>query len=165
MELVKDLKIEADEYDIIMALRQMSQAGDGTVGFKEWTSWWCGSPSNTASGVLRSKMKLAAFTSRASGPLLQVVGTSDEAAETAETYLNELLQAAFAQKQELQGASLGIFGQGSSIRLWCSHLIQNPLTDRLLVVAIFVVSVLNPTRRARRANATAAVAKTMRVRF
>eukprot|EP01043_Picozoa_sp_COSAG02_P003261 COSAG02_NODE_79_length_40228_cov_18.435762_16_plen_1241_part_00 len=137
MAVVKDLRMEADEYDVVMALRQMSQGGDGSVDFKAWMSWWCSNPNDTESGVLRSKMKLAAFTSRSSGPLFQVVGTSTEAAAASEAYLNELLQAAFAQKQELQGSSLGVFGENNKLRLWCSHLIQNPLTDRLLVVGIF----------------------------
>jgi Ca2+-binding EF-hand superfamily protein len=137
MALVHDLRIDADEYDVIMAMREIDQSGKGKIDLKKWTKWWCNSPSDSASAILRSKMKLAAFTAKDSGPMLQVVGTTDAGAGSAEGYLNELLQAAFAQKSDLQGRSLGIFGPKAHFRIWCSHLIQNPLTDRVLVVAIF----------------------------
>eukprot|EP01046_Picozoa_sp_COSAG06_P006102 COSAG06_NODE_283_length_18377_cov_8.509301_6_plen_2777_part_00 len=137
MQLVQDLQVDANEYDVLMALREMDPTGKGMVDLPKWTNWWCGTPNDSKSGVLRSKLKLAAFTSKANGPILAVVATSDEGAGAAEEYLNELLSAAFSQKSDLMGVSLGIFPSDSPFRLWCQHLIQNPLTDRLLVLIIF----------------------------
>ena len=134
---VQDLQVDANEYDVLMALREMDPTGKGMVDLPKWTNWWCGTPNDSKSGVLRSKLKLAAFTSKANGPILAVVATSDEGAGAAEEYLNELLSAAFSQKSDLMGVSLGIFPSDSPFRLWCQHLIQNPLTDRLLVLIIF----------------------------
>ena len=137
LRLVEDLQVDADEYDVIMALREMDPSGNGKVNFDLWTNWWCGTPNDSKSGVLRSKLKLSAFTAKVNGPVLSVVVTSDEGAGKAEEYLNELLSAAFAQKVELFGKSLGIFGSDSRFRVWCQHLIQNPFTDRIIVVLIF----------------------------
>jgi Ca2+-binding EF-hand superfamily protein len=84
MQLVNDLHVDADAYDVLLALREMDPSGDGKVDFAEWAQWWCGTPSPTQSGILRSKLKLSAFTSKASGPILSVVAAADEGAGAAE---------------------------------------------------------------------------------
>lgn len=48
-----------------------------------------------------------------------------------------LLSAAFAQKASLQGHSLMLFGPQNRLRKYMQAVIQNPVTDRLLVGMIF----------------------------
>ena len=136
-QLCEDLLVQATRADIFDAMREMDTTGTGEVTFSEICKWWCGVPSPTKSGVLRSKLKLAAFTAKANGPILAAAETSDEGAGAAESYLNDLLAAAFAQKTTLTGRSLGVFGPRNHFRISCQNIVQNPVTDRVLVILIF----------------------------
>ena len=134
--LIEDLHIETLYKDVLAALDEMDSDGDREVDFDEFTEWWCSTGKGPA-GSLRSKLKLAAFTSKKKGAVLTVVETSDEGAEQAEKYMNELLSAAFTQPNEMEGRSLLIFGTENHLRIRCHAIISNPLTDRLLLALIF----------------------------
>jgi len=134
--LIEDLHIETLYKEVLAALDEMDGDGNREVDFDEFTDWWCSTGTGPA-GNLRSKLKLAAFTSKKKGAVLTVVETSDEGAEQAEKYMNELLSAAFTQPNEMEGRSLLIFGTENHLRARCHVIITNPLTDRLLLALIF----------------------------
>lgn len=136
--LVADLRVEASSAEIWDAMQEMDRDLSGTVDFEDMRKWWCSAPSPSASGVLRSKLKQAAFTAKANGPILNAVDTSSEGAGQAETYINGLLSAAFSQKTVLKGKSLGIFGPTHPLRTRCQNTLNNPYTDRFFVFLIFV---------------------------
>eukprot|EP01046_Picozoa_sp_COSAG06_P039015 COSAG06_NODE_4560_length_4145_cov_1.345032_4_plen_336_part_00 len=140
--LVEDLKIDATSDVLWDAMQEMDQDNTGRITLREVKRWWSAAPSASPSGLLRSKLKLAAFTAKENGPILNVSDTSNEGAGEAEAYINELLSAAFQQKAVLQGTSLGMFGADNKIRLWLQHWIVNPYTDRALVLLIFANVVL-----------------------
>ena len=136
-QLVEDLRVDATTDEIWGALQEIDRGGTGEISFDDVKRWWCGAPSPSKSGQLRSKLKLQAFTAKASGPVLVVAETSDEGAGTAEAYLNELLSSAFSQQATLHGKSLFLFSKHSTFRRWCQKVVSNPVTDRVLVLLIF----------------------------
>jgi hypothetical protein len=104
--------------------------------------WWCEPPNDTKSGVLRSKLKYAAFRAKAVGAIL-TVDTNSAGAEDAEKYINDALAAAYKPVLPLHGKSLGIFGSNSSFRKWCQSLIyEHPMTDNALVMLVVVNLIL-----------------------
>lgn len=134
--LVEDLHLSTPYKDILAALDVMDRDGNRQVDFEEFTKWWC-STSGGPAGSLRSKLKLAAFTSKKVGSVLTIVHTSDEGADEAEKYMNELLSAAFSSPNDMEGRSLGIFGADRYLRIRCHAIIGNPYTDRILLALIF----------------------------
>ena len=136
-QLVDDLRVDATPDEIWGAMQEMDREQSGSVNFQDVCKWWSAAPSPSPSGVLRSKLKLSAFTAKANGPILNVADTSNEGAGDAEAYLNELLSAAFQQKTTLKGNACGCISHKNKFRLWCQHVVVNPVADRVLVALIF----------------------------
>lgn len=134
--MIEDLHIDATYTDVLQALDEIDQDGNREIDFDEFIKWWC-STSRGTSGMLRGKLKLAAFTSKRVGSVLTTVATDDDSTEQAEKFMNELLSAAFSAASDMTGRSLGIFGVHNSVRIWCYDFLGKPYTDRVLLALIF----------------------------
>ena len=134
--MVEDLHIDAVYTDVLQALDEIDKDGNREIDFEEFTKWWCSTSRGTA-GMLRGKLKLAAFTSKRVGSVLTTVQTDNDSTEQAEKYMNELLSAAFTSASDMTGRSLGIFSVHNSLRIWCYDLLGKPYTDRILLALIF----------------------------
>eukprot|EP01052_Picozoa_sp_SAG31_P012413 SAG31_NODE_725_length_12546_cov_34.366857_5_plen_2399_part_00 len=134
--LAEDLKVSANSAEIDSAVQHMDTDGNGEIGFEEFRRWWC-STGAAGGGLLRAKLKLAGFTAKSSGSVLNVTQTTDEGALEAEKQLDELLQSAFTKPEEMTGNALGFLGPKNPIRLLCYKIIFNPVSDRMLLMIIF----------------------------
>lgn len=144
LTMIDDVGVEFSDRDVHNALTEMNSTGKlgGSITLDDMEVWWCEPPNDTKSGVLRSKLKYAAFRAKAVGAIL-TVDTNSAGAEDAEKYINDALAAAYKPVLPLHGKSLGIFGSNSSFRKWCQSLIyEHPMTDNALVMLVVVNLIL-----------------------